>query len=408
MPPLSTTPRHTNKGVKLTDFYVGGESDTLREIPPEFRAALQLIVEETPVPNDQNVEPLDGNLILASKVFTKQTGEKFRRSTKKPAGNITLFDQEYDKKYDVIIPSTRTFQPQGTGIGQAHTQVKDLGNKWEIADSVDVSAVAAFLGAYQAVVPGRVRVEFPPVLQSVQLVFQSNAGDGNAQTVFAFGQWSGSGSYSLPIHQEAQGSSVAMPEFVEVMAPERGTHRYLPTRKVTFFLPKPVSDAQVFTKLSTILGVSVVDWPQFNPQELVAVLGGQHNSGRVTADYHYQDGGSQNGHEHAEVGAKGFSKEVGVTVKTTRVRASIHGDVSGGLVGAFTPVPISLSAQAASIVSTLTLDSAVPSWNVFNTGATPGDITIPTSGVRLLRCESEMYEYGFVMIMCETLDFAKV
>jgi len=101
--------RLTDKGAPLTSIFYGGESDTIREIPPEFRAVLPMTVIETPMPWDQGIPALS-DTILASKAEQKVTSERTQRVTYKPAGIYTLVEKFTDKDKE-LCTRTRNFRP---------------------------------------------------------------------------------------------------------------------------------------------------------------------------------------------------------------------------------------------------------------------------------------------------------
>lgn len=142
----STLPnRFTNPGIQLRSHYYGGESDTIREIPPEFRAALDLTVLEIPLPFDQEIIPLS-DTVLASKGEQKTTSEWMRRTTFKPPGQVAL-DEFFTNKYKQYVDRLRTFKTVGdaTASPGPYTDVKtqNLGNLHFIEDVENAQFVFA-------------------------------------------------------------------------------------------------------------------------------------------------------------------------------------------------------------------------------------------------------------------------
>jgi len=131
--------RLTNPGRPLTSEFFGGESDTIREIPPEFRAACDLTVVEIPLPWDQPLIPLS-DPVLASKAEQKLTSERIRRTTYKQVGPVTL-NEVYTSRDKQLGNRTRTMRFQGDTIaspGPFRTvETKDLGNKHFIENVED-------------------------------------------------------------------------------------------------------------------------------------------------------------------------------------------------------------------------------------------------------------------------------
>jgi hypothetical protein len=131
--------RLTNPGRPLTSEYFGGDSDTAREIPAEFRAACSLKIVEIPLPWDQPLIPLS-DPVLASKAEQKATSERIRRTTYKQVGPITLHEV-YTSKDKQLGARTRTMRFEGDTIaspGPARSvETKDLGNRHFIENVED-------------------------------------------------------------------------------------------------------------------------------------------------------------------------------------------------------------------------------------------------------------------------------
>lgn len=134
IPPLQTSKRRlTNEGIPLISEWIGGESDTIREIPPEWRAALDLVVTEQPVPTDRDLFQLTDE-ILACKAEQKATADRTMRTIRKPAGVFTLFERYTDKDKE-FGTRTKSFHfdtdfgsvPAPTATRQVST--KNFGNK---------------------------------------------------------------------------------------------------------------------------------------------------------------------------------------------------------------------------------------------------------------------------------------
>src|SRR6266705_1019037 len=90
-----------NPGPLLTSELLGGETDSSREIPPEFRAALDLTVLEQEVPVDVFPDILS-DTVIASKVEQSRTDERKRRTVKKPPGSVALLEYDTNDKKQVV------------------------------------------------------------------------------------------------------------------------------------------------------------------------------------------------------------------------------------------------------------------------------------------------------------------
>src|SRR2546430_6345862 len=127
---MPLVPRQTNPGRQLTSEFLGGESDTIREIPPEFRALLDLKVIEIPMPFDVLPIPLS-DTVLASKAEQKVTSERVLRTTYKPSGQFQLIERFTDKNKQ-FGTRYRIFKTQGDVItnptATLDVNTKHLGN----------------------------------------------------------------------------------------------------------------------------------------------------------------------------------------------------------------------------------------------------------------------------------------
>ena len=126
--------RLTRPGIPLHSEFVGGESDTIREIPPEWRAALDLLVEQIPMPWDRPIVPLS-DTVLASKAEQQYTSERMMRTTYKPPGVFHLFES-YTDRHKALGVRDKSFHfisdwpsvvPQPTALTDVKT--RNFGNK---------------------------------------------------------------------------------------------------------------------------------------------------------------------------------------------------------------------------------------------------------------------------------------
>src|SRR5215472_126062 len=99
--------RLTRPGIPLHSEFVGGESDTIREVPPEWRAALDLTVEQIPMPWDRPIIPLS-DTVLASKAEQQYTSERMMRTTYKPPGVFFLYES-YTDRHKQLGVRTKSF-----------------------------------------------------------------------------------------------------------------------------------------------------------------------------------------------------------------------------------------------------------------------------------------------------------
>jgi len=377
-------------------------------VPERFRATVPATTEATNSAGTAFAPTLStGDLAKSEKQVTEYV--KRTETTTRNNGSLpTLAGQNYDARLNVVIPYTEQVVASGAAAGHAHTDVTPLSAAFDLAKVFDPTAVATLFAAFHLVFPGTTSLQFPDEMTGVALSFETHSGEGAANGS-GTGSWTGHGSWTVPISQSTQASQSVMPVFVPTIKQKWG--RNVPTTRVMVLLPMPVSADDVLTKISAVVG-TVTAWPKFNPAEMGVKLVGQSVSIRVEATNHVQSGGSIDSAEYAESGGTSYSVEVGMTIRTERISATIHGNFASGFLEATsTPGAMSLTAAAnagGAYPQSITKDSIAPqaSYSISNVGATVGATSVPTTGKRLLSVEAEPYQFGYAMIHAEVVDFA--
>lgn len=310
----------------------------------------------------------------------------------------TLEGQKYDEELNVLIPYSEQVVAAGSAIGDVSTEVTPLGGGLDLKVTYDLTAIASAFASFQLVFPGKANLNLPDVLTALELINEEHSGVGDSSTPSFSGSWSGQGSWSFTPTGTAQGSQTVIPELIPTIIPTYGNNRV--TTRSVFLLPMPVTQAAVLAKINAILGVSVNDWPNFNPQPVHAILTGRQVSLQVHAAYHVQDGGSDTGAEHSESFVRGYSTEVGMVVKTKEIGPTIH--ASMGSFAAHTISSFDLTADAFYDSETQTTPALSTSIQVRGAGATTGVTSIP-SGPHLLHCDGSPYRYNHAMFHVEVV-----
>jgi hypothetical protein len=323
----------------------------------------------------------------------------------------TLEGQEYDQQFDVVIPYVETIEAAGTSLGDNRKEIQPLSDALDLVKTVDPSELEVVFDTYVLSFPGTANLSLPNVLSTLSATIETNSGDGDTDTPYFLGFWSGHGSYSLPISGSSQASAAIIPSVI-VNIDETWAHN-VPTTHHMFFLPTPVTAAAVATKLAALLGVSVLPWPVFRPKSHTIVSVGQRMSLRVEANTHISDGGSDDSTEGALYTGNGASREVALVINTVHIPPTIHSEI--GIAGTLVD-SIDLTATTDSSLGLLTnyrTETGTVYGYVFSDdiygdtlAATDGDDTIPTSGLRLLQTDCEPYGYGYARVHTEVVDFS--
>jgi len=137
---------------------------------------------------------------------------------------------------------------------------------------------------------------------------------------------------------------------------------------------------------------------------------GQRVSLQVVASSQGSASFSGSGSSSTTEGGTGYSKEVGLTLKTIRISPTIHGEIS---VGGDTDDTESISASATAEATGLgpaetSAQSASVSASItpITIPATDGDTDWPTSGLFLFKVEPQPYRFGYIQFQCVLVNAA--
>lgn len=382
-------------------FFSKTRADT---VPERFKATIPAITSKHVLQGVASAPTLaTGDLSRTEQQIDAFTFE--REITNRDISSLpTLEGQKYDEELNVLIPYSEQVVAAGSAIGNASTEVTPLGGGLDLKVTYDLTAIASAFASFQLVFPGKANLDLPDVLTALDLVNEEHSGAGDSSTPFFSGSWSGQGSWSVDPSGTAQGSQTVIPELIPTIDPTYGNRKS--TTRLVFLLPMPVTISAVLSKIASILGASVSDWPDFNPKPVHAILTGRQVSLQVHASYRVQDGGSDTGAEHAEAFVRGYSTEVGMVVKTKEIAPTIHGSL-----GSFSPHTIDsidLTADAYYDSETQATPALSTSVEVRGAGATTGVTAIPSTGKRLLDSNGSPFRFNHSWCHAEIFDFANL
>ncbi len=269
-----------------------------------------------------------------------------------------------------------------------------IGAGLELVKIYDVSAIHTQLDGYMLVFPGTANLNLPDELVSVAVSMERSVGAGTYTTNFQ----AASGSYNLSPRGRGQGSAALMPVVKAIIKQHRADR--VPTTNYLFFLPAPVSTADILAAVS-----ATAAWPQFRPQSAVITAIGRRVSLEANADIQASDNDSGSSYSTGS----GSSREVGMTIQHTNIPPTIHDTISiSGLTSdtedATASAFVELGVLSDSADETETITATVDDEGLGATSPTE----IPTSGVYLFDSNCEPYRYGYVRVHAETVDFADV
>ena len=288
------------------------------------------------------------------------------RVYRNPTGPV-LQEQDYIQNLDVVIPKTRQELPSAsTGIGTNFKDIRALDTVRSEVVTVDPSAIAAVLNAYNLAFPGTANViDFPPILTSLRAVTSISSGDGSySDSSNGFGEGT-TFFHSSSASARAQGSASIAPDII--VETNRIWGRNVPITTYFFFMPIPVTRGQVLTKLQTLTGQPLVnDWPKFNPQSHTIIVTGGKVSVEAQARASGQFSSTSNGLSWASSTGQGSSVDVSSSIRHVTISDCIHDNIT---------IDTSLFTSELSCNATATANGSVEILGV----TLGGDITEPPS-----------------------------
>jgi hypothetical protein len=388
-------------------------------IPAKWKSTLKFSTEKTPgVPNvtlpdepdEVNLSNLNQELVANSKVTTNRINELEKETTKiKPSSLLgkTAHGQERNRQFGVIIPYIETVTADGVGIGDDDKEITPMNPILSETRELDLDALTTFLATYSLKYTGRINVDLPDRLVSVASVMESNSGDGTS-TEDGTAELTGNGSISLSLRATAQSSASIIPKVFAKVQPFYGNN--VKCTHIHIFLPAPVVDSDVTTRLATILGASLVAWPKYNPViEEIRVVGGRFSL-QVSASSQGSASLGDTGSSSSAGGGIGYSEEKGLSVEMVRISPVIHGLISlTGTLSTTQAISASAASEASGVGPAESISrsgSIAASVTPSSLAATAGTTTWPTTGVFLYRIDSEPFIENFVQFHCVTVNAA--
>lgn len=301
-------------------------------------------------------------------------------------------------------------------VGDANKEITPLDGHSSRIVTWDTAAIATeFLTLYRSM-PTTINMQLPPVLDGISVTFNSQAADGEANTLSQDAYSAGtSGSLSFSPRSNARASAAILPDVVPIIREVSGVSR--PATLYAFFLPNNSTRTAVLTRLATITGQTVRDWPQFKPTAETLVLKGQEGSVTLGASADHNDRWSEDNLSFGIYTQGEVSRSVGLTNKLVRLPACVHGDLTISSPTQTATGTVTVSATIPQIVGTgiapsfpqvtvaPTPRTITVTGSVFPTflPATPGG-TIPTSGLYLYSLETQPAEWDHIQVLATIVD----
>lgn len=247
-------------------------------------------------------------------------------------GGSEQFGQNYDERFAIVRKYTQRMEKcqEGTPVaswGEASAEVAP--NDYNSALTKVFEDTAAQYLAYEAVsYPIELNVQLPDVLVSIIQIYNKTKGSGTATDS---GDAIGSGtSYSISLSTSAKSNSSLSTVADLAINIQQTWGTDIPALEYLFFIQGNQTRAALLTRLSTIVGSTVLAWPVFHPQShtitsqsgQVSLASGRSAQGSVQVS---GDGASASN-------SVGESKQVerGVSLRTTVIPPTLHGALTIG------------------------------------------------------------------------------
>jgi hypothetical protein len=364
---------------------------------------------------------------FANSIQTPDTGLTTVESTVDPLGDGSsikttvsvsahpeLKQYRYDKRVGGLVETTEQFITPPSGQPAdffGEIRIIDEAHSLRISETVPTSK----LSSYIRVIPTWSKIPIPAVLKSVEIVWNEGVGEGNYG-----GTWSGhaegptttlTGSNNGDASSSVSYIPEAIPKIIEPAAQGINTKTYF------FYLDNAsVTVDGILSKLGTIAGGSVQEWPVFKPEPVyIALIGGKISvQARASAQGFYHQG--PDGFAASLSESDGESYDVNHVNRSLVIPATIHeaiaitGDTSkthtikatarvnwygyGGFPSASSPGS-SISKDIKAFVYPKTISATTPN-------------KVPSSGFYLVDCHVEEADWGYSRVMAEVLDASKL
>lgn len=385
-------------------------------VPERFRQTSDVetttIHEVTGTASAPSLSVVGGDLMKREEqldTFVKRTTAVNRPNNNYPA----LDGHTYDAENDILLPYTESIQTAGANAATGNTEVTPLNDNLDLVKAIGRTAIRTALDAYNNIFSGSTNIDFPTEL--ISIVGRQESLAGGAGGYNQAGNWAvtGHGTASMTLHGSAQGSAGAMLEVTYNVKQVWGSN--VPCTHVLFFMVSNSTRATVLSRIGTLIGTAVTDWPQFVPRSETFICHGEKVAGNVLVDLHATDtvitdyNGAVIDLGQARTIGSGTSYDISVSTKTIRIPPTIHAALT--LTGDTAKV-VNFSAAGAisaggggSTGTAAIAGHADASVTPTSLAATLGQATIPTSGSYLYRLSAEPYKYGYVKFHAEIVKF---
>lgn len=326
-----------------------------------------------------------------------------------------LNGQLYLPEDDLEVPFTEQMRYKDTAdamIGDAKTEITPQDAASSQVRVYDYEAISDALDAYFVSFPGTVNVDLPDILEAITVTYNKSIENGRYTER---GEGFSNGTYinmSLASSGTAEGSASVLPDVQ--LSYRQIWGRNIPCTHYLFYHAGNITRAQVLTRLSSLAGSTVSEWPVFKPAAHTITLNGQQvqvsSRANVQQRLSQTTGESGNTTFTKAVGA-GTSRGGGVTIRTVRIPPMIHKQLTisnprdqaqcvayaaaGWPEGTNWPKLISQPPPLLGLVKASVTPTSFPATS---------PSSIPTSGLYLMDTNVNLYKWGYNRVHAIVLD----
>lgn len=285
------------------------------------------------------------------------------------------------------------------------------------------SPTAADYEDYSEVLSGTDNLSLPDTLTEITVTYNKNELTGFQSQLAGSFVTKGAGSATFNPRSTAQASASIMPDVAIDI--EQAWSQNVPVKHYGFYMPVNSTDAAILTKLSALAGASVTAWPVFRPVAVTLTLKGQQISISQSAEINEVVTFSATDAWSLKYGTgTGASREGGVTMRSIRIPATLHGliTITGPTATAAAtttvttaaPAVVSTTSPALNTLAVSSTNNPTPITVSAAASVTPATFAattpaaIPTSGLRLKGINPGEQEYGYQFLVATVFDFANL
>lgn len=328
-------------------------------------------------------------------------------------GNIYQ-GQQYDQQNDNVNLFTQEMcdiETAVAAIGNPGTEITPHDRGSEIKRVWDITASqAALLAQDPYISAGTTKFNLPSVLVSLTVAYNHNEGDGDSSGVSA-GVTSGTtAAASQSIKLSSQASAAIMPELSFSIQDYWADS--VPCVSLEFYMPRSFSQADLITRLETIVGGTVLPWPAWRPEALTIALTGQQMDVSKSVEISQSLSLTASSLSQTISIADGHNQSKGLTNKSVSIPSTLHGSfsltasdtasatasasITGSTGGGSWTAQTSAGGKAETVTGTVSPSSI---------SATSPD-AVPTSGIYIHTASAQKAEFGLQFVQVELVDFA--